>query len=54
MKTVNIAIIEDDKEAAARLVKMLDRFGAESGLIMNKRIFGFPPNFSKIISRDTI
>ena len=45
MKTVNIAIIEDDKEAAARLVKMLDRFGAESGLIMNKRIFGFSTEF---------
>lgn len=44
-KTVNIAIIEDDAESAARLVSMLDRYGTENGLIMNKRSFGFSTEF---------
>ncbi len=44
-KTVNIAIVEDDKNAADRLLSMLDKYGAENGLVINKRCFGYSTAF---------
>ena len=44
-KTVNIAVVEDDKSAADRLLSMLDRYGAENKLVINKRYFGYSTEF---------
>lgn len=52
-KTVNVAIVEDDRTAMQRLCEMLDRFSETANVVFNKHCYGLATDFLENYAANT-